>query len=153
MSDQNLKTTSSEEEYKIHAHPNHDFVTTAHGLARVYTSDTHVQLGEMTFHKDDFMRAFEGYLNPGYSPAPSRRFANPVPVGVAGFSLTLFVLSLVNVGARHLPNAKGVAGLCFVYAGIIELISGVWCIVIENTWAATLLCGFSAFWYVPFLNI
>lgn len=148
MSDTKLQFSTSEEEYKISNHPNHDFVTTSHGLARVHTSDTHVQLGEMTFQKEDFMRAFEGYLNPGYSPAPSRRLANPIPIGVAGFSLSLFVLSLVNVGARDLPSAKGVAALAFLYAGLMEFVAGIWCIMIENAWAATLLTSFSAFWYV-----
>lgn len=146
MSDESLKPTASNSEYQIRPHPNHDFTTSTHGIARIQTSDTHVQFGDMTFHKDDFRRAFEGYLNTGYSAAPSRKFGNPVPVGVASFSLSLFVLSLVNVGARGVTNGAGVAGLCLFYAGFIELCAGIWCIVIENTWAATLLCSFAGFW-------
>lgn len=146
MSQDSLKPTAIHSEYKIDAHPNDDYILSDHGISRVMTSDTHIQLGNMTFHRDDFRRAFEGSLNTGYSPAPSRKFANPVPIGVASFSLSLFVLSLVNAGARGVTNAKGAVGLCLFYAGFIELIAGIWCIVIENTWAATLLSSFAGFW-------
>lgn len=140
------KSTSSTEEYHIEAHPNHDFITTTHGISRVLTSDTHVQMGGMTFHKDEFMRAFEGYLNPGLSAAPSRKFANPVPLGVAAFSLSLFVVSLVNTGARGTSNGALAAGICLFYSGFIEICAGMWCIVIENAWAACLVTSFAGFW-------
>lgn len=140
------KDISSTEEYHIEKHPNHDFIAGTHGIARILTSDTHVQMGGMTFHRDEFMRAFEGYLNPGLTTAPSRKFANPMPLGVASFSLSLFVVSLVNVQARGVTNPIGVAGLCFFYAGLIELLAGMWCIVMENAWAATLLSSFAGFW-------
>lgn len=146
MSDDFSKPEVTNHEYHIKAHPNHDFITTTHGISRIQTSDTHVQLGDMTFHKDEFRRAFEGYLNPGFTSAPSRKFANPVPLGVASFALSLFVLSLVNAGARGLTNAKATAGLCLFYAGFIELCAAMWCVVIENTWAATLLGSFAGFW-------
>lgn len=146
MSSDPKSATSSTEEYHIERHPNHDFMTTSHGISRILTSDTHVQMGELTFQKDDFLRAFEGYLNPGLSSAPSRRFANPVPLGVASFALSLFVVSLTNCHARGVTNAAGAAGLCLFYAGFIELCAGMWCIVLENAWAATLLSSFAGFW-------
>lgn len=140
------KSAVDSEEYHIERHPNHDFMTTTHGIARVLTSDTHVQMGDLTFHKDDFMRAFEGYLNPGLSERPSRAFANPVPLGVASFALSLFVVSLTNIHARGVSNGAGAAGLCLFYAGFIELCAGMWCIVLENAWAATLISSFAGFW-------
>lgn len=140
------KSTASSDEYHIETHPNQDFVTGTHGISRILTSDTHVQMGGMTFHREEFMRAFEGYLNPGLTTAPSRKFANPVPLGVASFSLSLFVVSLVNCRARGVTNPAGAAGLCLFYAGFIELCAGMWCIVIENTWAACLLSSFAGFW-------
>ena len=45
-----------------------------------------------------------------FDPEPHKRlfrqFANPAPLGLCGFALTTFVLSLVNVQARHVlvPN-------------------------------------------------
>lgn len=147
------KESTTTEEYHIDPHPNHDFATTSHGISRVLTSDTHVQLGGMTFHRDEFMRAFEGQLNTGFTQAPTRKFGNPVPLGVASFAVCLFILSLVNVRARGVSNAKGLAALCLCYAGLIELLAGMWCIAVENTWAATLLSSFAGFWisYAGFL--
>ncbi|KAF5102599.1 hypothetical protein D0Z00_000309 [Geotrichum galactomycetum] len=127
-------------------HTRHNYKFSTHGVTRIFTTDSHVHIGEQSFERQEFNRAFEGYLNPGYSPAPSRKFANPVPVGVAGFSLTLFVLSLLNLGARGGPNPAALAGLMWFYAGAIELLSGMWCIVIEATWAGTLLSSFGGFW-------
>lgn len=139
--------TDSFQEYQIESHPNTDYITTTHGISRVLTSQTHVQLGDLTFHRDDFMRAFEGYLNPGFTSAPTHKFGNPVPFGVLSFSVSLLVLSLVNCQARGVTNANGTVGLCFFYAGFIELCAGMWCIVLENTWAATLLTSFAGFWF------
>lgn len=127
-------------------HSRHNYKFSPHGVTRIFTTDSHVHIGDQSFERHEFNRAFEGYLNPGYSPAPSRKFANPVPMGVAGFSLTLFVLSLVNLNARGGPNPAGLAGLMWFYAGAIELLSGMWCIAIEATWAATLLSSFGGFW-------
>lgn len=138
----NLGLTMSEDDFKARR-SNVD----TNGLARIYTSDTHIQLGDMTFYKDDFMKAFEGYLNTGNSKNTPHRFANPVPVGLAGFSLSLFVLSLINVGARHLPSAIGVAGLFFIYSGLVLLIAGIWAIVVDNVWGATLMTSFAGFWF------
>lgn len=115
-------------------------------VSRVHTTDTHVHIGDYAFERGEFSRAFEGYLNPGGAPVPSRKFANPVPIGVAGFSLTLFVLSLVNLGARGGPNPAGLAGLMWFYAGGVELLAGMWCIAVEQTWAGVLLSSFSGFW-------
>ena len=125
----------------------HDYkIGGPHGISRIETSDTHVHIGDMKFERQEFNRAFEGYLNPGFSAAPSRKFANPVPIGVSGFALTLFCLSLVNIGARGASNPAALAGLMWFYAGVIELLAGMWCIAIEATWAATLLSSFAGFW-------
>ena len=139
-------TATQHTEYEPGVSHHHDYKVGTHGISRIQTSDSHIHIGDMKFERQEFNRAFEGYLNPGYSPAPSRRFANPVPIGVAGFSLTLFVLSLVNIGARGASNPAALAGLMWFYAGAIELLAGMWCIVVEATWAAVLLSSFAGFW-------
>lgn len=133
-------------EVPIHLNAHHDYKIDTHGISRIMTSNSHVKIGDITFERGEFYRAFEGYLNPGLSHAPSRKFANPVPIGVASFSLTLFCVSLVNINARGAHNPAALAGLMLFYAGFIELLSGMWCIVIEATWAATLLSSFAGFW-------
>ena len=40
-----------------------------------------------------------------------RQFANPAPLGLCGFALTTFVLSLINVHARSVTQPNIVIGL------------------------------------------
>jgi GPR1/FUN34/yaaH family len=50
-----------------------------------------------------------------FDPEPHRRlfrqFANPAPLGLSGFALTTFVLSLINVQARSILVPNIVIGL------------------------------------------
>src|ERR1700724_644873 len=50
-----------------------------------------------------------------FDPEPHKRlfrqFANPAPLGLCGFALTTFVLSLVNVQARSVATPNIVIGL------------------------------------------
>jgi succinate-acetate transporter protein len=135
-----------ENEIPIHLNPHHDYKISPNGISRIMTTNSHVMMGEITFERGEFFRAFEGYLNPGLTRAPSRKFGNPVPIGVASFAMTLFCVSLVNISARGVTSPAGFAGLMLFYAGFIELLSGMWCFVMEATWAATLLSSFAGFW-------
>lgn len=146
MSDAKATSSFESKEYHIDPHPQKDFIASSHGICRVVTSDTHVQLGDMTFDRNDFMRAFEGSLNPGLAPQPTRKFANPVPLGVSAFCLSLFVVSLVNLETRGTSNAQAAFGLLLFYSGLIELLAGMWCIAMENAWGGTLITAFSGFW-------
>jgi GPR1/FUN34/yaaH family len=55
-----------------------------------------------------------------FDPEPHKRmfrqFANPAPLGLCGFALTTFVLSLVNVHARSVTNPNIVIGLGMIYS-------------------------------------
>lgn len=126
-------------------HPN-EYKLGETGFSRIYTNGSHVTIGDMKFDRSEFTRAFEGSFQTGYGHVPSRKFANPVPLGVASFAITLLCLSLVNVGARGTSNAAALTGLFWFTAGLICLITGMWSIVIENVWAATLLASFGGFW-------
>ena len=50
-----------------------------------------------------------------FDPEPHKRlfrqFANPAPLGLCGFALTTFVLSLINVQARSVATPNIVIGL------------------------------------------
>src|SRR5579862_4823125 len=50
-----------------------------------------------------------------FDPEPHKRlfrqFANPAPLGLCGFALTTFVLSLINVHARSVTQPNIVIGL------------------------------------------
>ncbi|VVT45381.1 uncharacterized protein SAPINGB_P000731 [Magnusiomyces paraingens] len=127
---------------------NSDYVD-GHKISRIKTSGNDqeiLHIGDTKILKQDFIAAFGGSLNPGLSVAPSRKFANPGPLGLSAFALTTLVLSLVNVRARGVSNPAGVVGLAFFYGGLIQLLAGMWEIVVENPFGATALSSYGGFW-------
>jgi succinate-acetate transporter protein len=72
--------------------------------------------------------------------------ADPGPLGLAGFAMTTFVLSMFN---SNLVDAKGlpvVLGLALAYGGLVQLIAGVWEFRTGNTFGAVAFCSYGAFW-------
>jgi len=118
-------------------------------IARVVTSgddNEFVHIGNTKVYRHELLAAFGGTLNPQLSAAPSRKFANPSPLGLCAFALTTFVLSLVNLHARHVTTPNIVVGLAFFYGGAIQLFAGMWEVALENTFAATALSSYGGFW-------
>jgi succinate-acetate transporter protein len=73
-----------------------------------------------------------------FDPEPHKRlfrqFANPAPLGLCGFALTTFVLSLTNVHARSVAVPNIVIGLGITFLMAFSNISfGIW-------WSCTILC-------------
>jgi len=84
------------------------------------------------------------------APAPTRTaavsaIADPAPLGLAGFALTTFVLSVYNAGLIK-TGAGTVLGLALAYGGIAQLAAGMWEFVKGNTFGATAFASFGAFW-------
>jgi succinate-acetate transporter protein len=81
------------------------------------------------------------------TPAPAAvTIADPAPLGLAGFALTTFVLSVFNAG---LVDAKGepiVFGLALAYGGAAQLLAGMWEFRKGNTFGATAFSSYGAFW-------
>ncbi|MGH2516583.1 MAG: acetate uptake transporter [Ktedonobacterales bacterium] len=75
------------------------------------------------------------------------KIANPGPLGLAGFALTTFVLSVVNAG---ILTGKGdilvVIGLAIFYGGTAQLLAGMWEFRSGNTFGATAFSSYGAFW-------
>lgn len=72
--------------------------------------------------------------------------ADPGPLGLAGFAMTTFVLSMFN---SNLVDGKGVPvvlGLALAYGGIVQLLAGMWEFRTGNTFGAVAFCSFGAFW-------
>lgn len=105
-----------------------------------------VVIGKQKFHKHELMQAFGGTLNPGLAPAPVHQFANPSPLGLSAFALTTFVLSMYNARAMGVSTPNVVVGLAAFYGGAVQFLAGVWEMCINNTFAATALCSYGAFW-------
>ncbi len=72
--------------------------------------------------------------------------ADPAPLGLAGFALTTFVLSMFN---SHLVGSGGepvVLGLALAYGGIAQLLAGMWEFRNGNTFGAVAFSSYGAFW-------
>ena len=70
--------------------------------------------------------------------------ADPAPLGLSAFALTLFVLSFANAGL--FSGSKIVIGLALFYGGIVLLIVGLQAFRAGNTFGATAFCSYGAFW-------
>ena len=79
-------------------------------------------------HSTDSARlpAFGGAAQPGLYKPLKTQIANPAPLGLAGFALTTFLLSCVNLGVRGLSAPTIVIAPALVYGGFIQLLAGMW---------------------------
>lgn len=72
--------------------------------------------------------------------------ADPGPLGLAGFALTTFLLSMFNA---HLVSQKGITivlGVALAYGGLAQLLAGMWEFRTGNTFGAVAFTSFGAFW-------
>jgi uncharacterized protein len=76
----------------------------------------------------------------GWSPA------DPGPLGLAGFAMTTFVLSMFNTGLVDKSAEPVVLGLALAYGGIAQLLAGMWEFRTGNTFGAVAFTSFGAFW-------
>jgi uncharacterized protein len=94
-----------------------------------------------------------GGRSAGWSPA------DPGPLGLAAFSGTTFVLSMVNTGlvGTHLLPGGGllpmVASLALAYGGIAQFAAGLWEFRTGNTFGAVAFCSFGMFWVSLFFIV
>ncbi|HVO52825.1 MAG TPA: acetate uptake transporter [Solirubrobacterales bacterium] len=72
--------------------------------------------------------------------------ADPGPLGLAGFALTTFVLSMFNAGLVNKASEPVVLGVALAYGGIAQLLAGMWEFRTGNTFGAVAFTSFGAFW-------
>jgi len=72
--------------------------------------------------------------------------ADPAPLGLAGFALTTFVLSMFNSGLVSDKGEPIVFGLALAYGGLAQLLAGMWEFKNNNAFGATAFTSFGAFW-------
>jgi hypothetical protein len=80
------------------------------------------------------------------SAAPASKEANPAPLGLAGFALTTFVLSLTNAGVIGGSSVQVVVALALGYGGLAQFAAGMWEFKNGNTFGATAFTSYGAFW-------
>ncbi|AOA60896.1 Acetate transporter [Komagataella phaffii CBS 7435] len=107
--------------------------------------DQNIYINDTAIPKEEFMYAFGGTLTTGRQSV-HRSFGNPVPAGLAAFSLGTFSLGLILLQARGVTDPTILVGLFLFVAGLVEIIAGIWCIVVENTWASVVFLGYGSFW-------
>jgi succinate-acetate transporter protein len=84
--------------------------------------------------------AREAVASMGWSPA------DPAPLGLAGFALTTFVLSMFNANLVGSGGEPVVLGLALAYGGIAQLLAGMWEFRTGNTFGAVAFSSYGAFW-------
>ncbi len=82
----------------------------------------------------------------GERPAASWTPADPGPLGLAGFAMTTFVLSMFNAKLVSAGGEPVVLGLALAYGGIAQLLAGMWEFRTGNTFGAVAFSSYGAFW-------
>src|SRR5215216_2062701 len=77
--------------------------------------------------------------------------ADPAPLGLAGFAMTTFVLSMFNANFVSASGEPVVFGLAFAYGGVAQLLAGMWEFRNGNTFGALAFSSFGAFWLSLFV--
>jgi len=85
---------------------------------------------------------------PGFlgSPIRSASIANPGSLGLFSFASTTFILSLINVQARHVAVPNIVVGMAIFTGGLVQLLAGMWEFPRGNVFGATAFSSYGAFW-------
>jgi succinate-acetate transporter protein len=73
---------------------------------------------------------------------PVAALADPAPLGLAGFALTTFLISVHNIGAPDLAWF----GVALFYGGAAQFAAGMWEFKRGNVFGATAFGSFGAFW-------
>jgi succinate-acetate transporter protein len=90
-------------------------------------------------------------------PPPPSGLGNPGPLGLGGFAMTTFILSVFNAGVFIDAELEAVVlPIALFYGGIAQFIAGLYEFKIPNTFGATAFCSYGAFWasfatYVKFV--
>lgn len=69
---------------------------------------------------------FGGAAQVGLYRPPALNIANPVPLGLSGFAMTTFLLSVINLGVQGLETPSMVVGPSLAYGGLVQLLAGMW---------------------------
>src|SRR5437660_10449831 len=78
--------------------------------------------------------------------AGSWKPADPGPLGLAGFAMTTFILSMINANLIAARGITGVLALAIAYGGLAQLLAGMWEFRTGNTFGAVAFSSYGAFW-------
>ena len=72
--------------------------------------------------------------------------ANPAPLGLCGFALTTWLLSLINNGTFGGENVGLVLAMGFAFGGLAQMLAGLFEFSKGNTFGFTTFTSYGAFW-------
>jgi len=75
------------------------------------------------------------------------KLANPAPLGLFGFALTTWLLSMVNAGLLPGTTVPLVLAMAFAYGGTAQFAAGLMEMVKGNTFGFVAFCSYGAFWW------
>lgn len=75
------------------------------------------------------------------------KLANPAPLGLTGFALTTWMLSMVNAGWFTGPNVPLVLASAFAFGGTAQFFAGLSELPRGNTFGFVAFCSYGAFWW------
>ena len=78
--------------------------------------------------------------------APSSGWGNSAPLGLAGFAVTTFMLSMINAKLVNAGVEPIVFGVALMFGGIAQLIAGTIQFRLGSTFNGVLFTSFGAFW-------
>ncbi len=77
--------------------------------------------------------------------------ADPAPLGLAGFGTTTLILSVVNAAWIPAASVDAALAMAAAYGGTAQFLAGMWAFRRGNTFAATALSSYGAFWWSFYL--
>ena len=75
------------------------------------------------------------------------KMANPAPLGLTGFALTTWLLSLVNAGFYGGESVPMVLSMAFAFGGTAQFFAGLLEFPRGNTFGFVAFCAYGAFWW------
>jgi succinate-acetate transporter protein len=75
------------------------------------------------------------------------KLANPAPLGLFGFALTTWLLSMVNAGLLAGTSVPLVLAMAFAFGGTAQFAAGLMEMAKGNSFGFTAFCSYGAFWW------
>ena len=75
------------------------------------------------------------------------KLANPAPLGLTGFALTTWLLSMINAGWFSADSVPLVLAMAFAYGGTAQFCAGLLEFPRGNTFGFVAFCSYGAFWW------
>ncbi|KAL4922360.1 GPR1/FUN34/yaaH family-domain-containing protein [Aspergillus aurantiobrunneus] len=98
-----------------------------------------------TLTAESRLPAFGGAFQPGLY-RPPKKVANPAPLGLCAFGLTVFLLGCIEMRVQDITEPSILIAPAFAYGELVQLLAGMWEMAVGNSFGATVLSSYGGFW-------